>query len=123
LLGGRLKILREDKNLLQKDIAKAIGVSDRTIGMYEQERREPDISTLNKLADYFDVSSDYLLGRTNDRNSKVYSGNIDGTKVKIGVNKNYPHDLSPHEVEHLLSKLKEAGFDVNKLIEKTKKEL
>jgi transcriptional regulator with XRE-family HTH domain len=123
LLGERLKSLREDKDLLQKDIAKAIGISDRTIGMYEQERREPDIETLKKLADYFDVSLDYLLGRTDVPNAKVYSATIDGKKVKVGVDKNYPHDLSPKDIELILNKLKEVGFDVNKLIEKTKQEL
>lgn len=91
--------------------------------MYEQERREPDIETLKKLADYFDVSLDYLLGRTDTPNAKVYSTTIDGKKVKVGVDKNYPHDLSSKDIELLLKKLKEVGFDVNKLIEKTKQEL
>jgi transcriptional regulator with XRE-family HTH domain len=123
MLGERLKILRENKELLQKDVALAIGVSDRTIGMYEQERREPDLETLNKLADYFNVTSDYLLGRTDKPNTIMYSGKIDATKIEFGVDKKYPHDLTPEDIDNLFEKLKEVGFDLNKLIEKTKQEL
>lgn len=76
MFGDRLKKLREDKDLRQKELAKIIGLSDRTIGMYEQGRREPDFNTLTKLADFFNVSIDYLLGRTDQKkiSKKSYSG-------------------------------------------------
>lgn len=68
-LGDRLKKLRKEKDLYQKDVAKDIGLTASAIGFYEQGKRKPDNDTLQKLADYYDVSTDYLLGRTNERSS------------------------------------------------------
>lgn len=64
MISKRLKSLREDKDMSQKDLAGAIGVSPSTIGMYESNKRTPDSEMLNRLADFFHVSVDYLLGRT-----------------------------------------------------------
>lgn len=58
-----LKQLREERGLYQKDIASAIGVDRTTYVKYERGSSEPDFKTIGKLADYFDVSIDYLLGR------------------------------------------------------------
>lgn len=66
MIGNKIKSLREDKDLSQKALATILGVSPSAIGMYEQNRREPDNEMLNKIADYFDVSVDYLLGRTSE---------------------------------------------------------
>lgn len=59
--GRKLKSLRENKGLLQKELADKLKISASTIGMYEQNRREPDNETLKKIAEYFKVSTDYLL--------------------------------------------------------------
>jgi transcriptional regulator with XRE-family HTH domain len=67
VLGKRIKQLREEKGLLQKDIARIIGITDSAIGHYERGARFPDPETLRKLAEYFGVSVDYLLGRTDVR--------------------------------------------------------
>lgn len=61
-LGERLKQLRQNKNLLQKDVADYLNISKSAYGYYEQGRNEMDILTLVKLADLFDVSIDYLVG-------------------------------------------------------------
>ncbi|MEE0247383.1 helix-turn-helix transcriptional regulator [Peptacetobacter hiranonis] len=66
--GDRLKELREEKELKQAELANLFNISPSTIGMYEQNRRTPDFALLNSIADYFGVSIDYLLGRTNIRN-------------------------------------------------------
>lgn len=66
--GDRLKELREEKELKQAELANLFNISPSTIGMYEQNRRTPDFALLNSIADYFGVSVDYLLGRTNIRN-------------------------------------------------------
>ena len=66
--GDRLKELREEKELKQAELASLFNISPSTIGMYEQNRRTPDFTLLNSIADYFGVSIDYLLGRTNIRN-------------------------------------------------------
>jgi len=60
----RLKELRKEKNLTQEELAKILGISRSTIAGYETERKEPDYETLKKIADFFNVSTDYLLGRT-----------------------------------------------------------
>lgn len=67
MLSKRLKKLREEKGLLQKDVASAIGVTTSAYGFYEQGKREPDYDTLQRLADFFSVSIDFLLCRTNVR--------------------------------------------------------
>lgn len=59
----RLKELRESKGLTQKEVAEIIGYSEISYTRYENGKREPDISTLCKLAGYFKVTIDYLNGR------------------------------------------------------------
>lgn len=60
----RIKELREDRDLRQSDVARATGIDQRTISNYETGRSNPDSYALIKLADFFEVSVDYLLGRT-----------------------------------------------------------
>lgn len=62
-IGNKLKDLREEEGLLQKDVAKALGISRSTYTNYEQETREPSLDMVVKLCDFFDVSADYILGR------------------------------------------------------------
>ena len=57
----RLKELREAKGLSQRKLANELGMLHQTYSNYENEKREPNIATLIKLADYFDVSVDYLI--------------------------------------------------------------
>lgn len=64
MIGEKIRELRQNIGLLQSELAQKIGVSTSTIGMYEQNRRDPDTDTLKRLADFFNVSTDYLLGRT-----------------------------------------------------------
>lgn len=71
LLSERLKILREEKDFLQKDVAKYLNISTSAYGYYEQGKRNPDTETINKLADLYQVSTDYLLGRTDNTNSHI----------------------------------------------------
>lgn len=59
-----LKKYRESANLSQAMLANKLGVSQATVGMWESGKREPNFATLCKLADYFGVSTDSLLGRT-----------------------------------------------------------
>ena len=60
----RIKKLRKDKGISQLQLAIAIHVSQNTISRYETGEREPGIKELILLADYFNVSVDYLIGRT-----------------------------------------------------------
>ena len=65
ILGDRIRALRESKAYQQTDFAKKIDVTNVTLSRYETGERKPDYNTLQKIADYFEVSIDYLLGRTN----------------------------------------------------------
>lgn len=58
----RIKELREEKSLSQKQLAEAIGLKHQTISHYENNRLEPNLETIEKLCNYFEVSADYLLG-------------------------------------------------------------
>lgn len=64
--GSRLSGLRKRKNLKQRDVAEHFGMAVRTYQNYEGGQREPNFSTLVALADYFGVTTDYLLGRTDE---------------------------------------------------------
>lgn len=64
--GYRLRALRLSRDLTQADFAKAMNLGESTISFYESDKRAPDYEVLDKIAQYFNVSTDYLLGRTND---------------------------------------------------------
>jgi transcriptional regulator with XRE-family HTH domain len=59
----RLKELRAAKGLSQRALADQIHISSSSIGMYESGQRQPDFETLEKIADFFNVDADFLLGR------------------------------------------------------------
>ncbi|MCY7585476.1 helix-turn-helix domain-containing protein [Bacillus safensis] len=61
MLGDRIRSLREKNNLTQEQMAKKIGISRGTYAHYEINKRRPDYETLIKIADLFNVSTDYLL--------------------------------------------------------------
>lgn len=61
----RLKDLREDKDLLQKDIAKILNIAQTTYSGYETENREMSYNLLKKIAIFYNTSIDYILGLTN----------------------------------------------------------
>ena len=58
----KLRELRKQKGVTQKEVADAIGCTATVYSRYERGEREPDISTLCSLADYFEVSTDTLIG-------------------------------------------------------------
>ncbi|MBR4320254.1 MAG: helix-turn-helix transcriptional regulator [Oscillospiraceae bacterium] len=63
MLSEQLRKLRKQKNLTQKQLADYLHVTDGAVAMWEHGRREPDIEILTKLADFYGVTVDYLLGR------------------------------------------------------------
>ena len=67
MLAKRLEESRIDKKMTKKDVADALKIDQSTYGKYELGKREPDLVTVSKLAELFQVSADYLLGRTNIR--------------------------------------------------------
>ena len=69
---NRLRELRIERELLQSDIAKLINKSERTVGFYETGERDMNTETLAILANFFNVSIDYLLGKSDIRNPVEY---------------------------------------------------
>ena len=70
----RLKELRKEKNLLQKDVASAVNHSITCISDWERGKREPSIDDLIRLADFFGVSIDYLVGREEEDGVVIVPG-------------------------------------------------
>lgn len=69
----RLRLLRASKGLSQADFAKQIKVSKSSVNMYERGEREPGLETLERIADYFNVDMDYLLGKSDIVNKNSWS--------------------------------------------------
>ena len=59
----RLRLLRKQRNLSQQQLADKLGISNSTISMYERGEREPDFEMLELIGDYFNVDTNYLLGK------------------------------------------------------------
>ncbi len=66
---NRIRDLREDMDLRQIDVSSATGIDQKTLSNYETGKTNPDSFSIIKLADFFNVSCDYLLGRTDDEKS------------------------------------------------------
>ena len=64
---NRLRDLREDKDLKQRDLAKVLQIHQTTYSDYELNRLNVPVTALHTLADFYEVSIDYLLGRTNEK--------------------------------------------------------
>ena len=76
-----IKKLRIEKNLTIRELANELDVSYSSIGMYEQGRRQPNYETLEKIADFFNVDMNFLLGKSEIRNS--YNMGLDEKDEKI----------------------------------------
>lgn len=87
MFGGILKNLRLEKEINQSELGEIIGISPSTVGMYERDQRFPDKDILSKIADYFEVSVDYLLGRTDERNIKKEKPRLDPSIKTIAAHR------------------------------------
>lgn len=76
IYGFRLKELREERGVSMMTLARAIGVSDTAVCKWENQDSEPKLSYIIKLADYFNCSADYLIGRSDD-----FGGYIEQTQL------------------------------------------
>ena len=71
-VGKRLKALRESIGISQVKMAEAIGSTQSSVNRYENGQSTPPVELFRRYADYFDVSLDYILGRTDDPRGKLY---------------------------------------------------
>lgn len=70
-IGERIAQLRKNRNMSQFQLAKTLDIATSTLGMYETNKRKPNMEMLEKLADFFGVSIDYLLGRETSDKSDI----------------------------------------------------
>lgn len=88
MYGNRLKELRKEQNITQSNLAKILNVTQDSISLWEKNKRVPDTQYIIQLADYFNVSADYLLGRCDD------FGNVDvPSDVKLSSEDQYALDM------------------------------
>jgi len=102
--GERLRTLREEKNLTRADLANKLIVSYSAVSKYETNVRFPDKGTLINLADFFDVSVDYLLCRSDIRKTaeKILNDSKKQFLVSSPQNKyKADEDLSPEAIEEI----------------------
>lgn len=62
-----LRLLRKEKGQTQKSLAEALGMTERSIRHYEAKTHRPDVDILIRIAQYFEVSLDYLAGLSDER--------------------------------------------------------
>lgn len=87
MFGRKLKELRLERKINQSELGEIIGISPSTVGMYERDQRFPDKDILSKIADYFEVSVDYLLGRTNERNLNTNKSKLSESITTISAHR------------------------------------
>lgn len=109
MLGSRIKSLREELGLKQEDLAKKLSVSPSAIGMYERDLREPNNELTIKIANFFNVSIDYLLGNSDIRKSE---NNIE-QEFKFAYHKEM-EGLTDEEIADALRFYKKIKYGDNK---------
>lgn len=82
MIGKRIAELRKEKGMTQEELAKALNITRSALSLYEIGKRDPDTETVKKLADFFGVSIDYLMGKSNIRNP--YNEFLAQAKEKYG---------------------------------------
>lgn len=115
MFGQRIVELRKRQGLTQTELAKTIGISRSALSLYEIEKRQPDWETINKMASLFDVSVDYLLGRTDDKHRNSTSDDKDFFFFFFFDDK----DLQEVFVSALKTALETQNMTVSELCEKT----
>lgn len=93
MLSKRLRELRTNKGLKQSDLAKILSISTSRYGQYETGRRSPDYNLLIQIADFYNVSIDYLLGRTN----VIKPENIEDDDLLVRINSTNPENKAKIE--------------------------
>lgn len=118
--GERLRILRLGKNLTGEQLGKFLSVTKVAISNWESGNRTPDADMLIKIADFFDISLDYLLGRTDDPDTIILTNKdlpvpekYKDVDIKIGADrKTMPKVITEEMVENILQTLIAQGYEI-----------
>ena len=111
--GNRLKKLRSEKRITGEELGKILNVTKVAVSNWESDRRFPDQDTLKNIADYFDVSVDYLLCRNDARNTINDKVNTSNTTFDIIENSD-----ANKKVKELMKKIYSLNDDDRNAIEK-----
>lgn len=105
MLGDNIKELRNKKGIYQQDLADSLSVSKSTVAMWETNKREPDLTMLRKIAIFFDVSIDNLLGFSEEKVKETINNDIKTDESLIILNRN-AKKLTPENRKKLLDMAK-----------------
>jgi len=120
----KLKEIREKNALTMKEVAESVGLNPATYRNYESGRLEPNLTTLCKLADFYHVTADYLLGREDEKNTTIetLSREFNMTDLERNIVKKYL-ELSDEQRVCAMEFLKQVVETSNETLErKTVKE-
>ena len=106
----RLKELRIGQGISQLKLALDLNMNQNTISRYENTERQADYETLVKFADYFDVSLDYIFGRTDNPHGTHYEG-------KVKIERAYP------EMDKFIEMCFDPGSPMNEKLKETLKQM
>ncbi|MRI65109.1 helix-turn-helix domain-containing protein [Gracilibacillus thailandensis] len=109
-LSERLKQLRNSKGLFQKEVADKLGIKQNTLSGYENGTRSPDNELLKDIADFYNVTLDYLLGRSDDP-TLTEKENKDFLEIKKLIDK-MEREGKHNELEQLKSYTKWLAHDL-----------
>lgn len=110
----RLKELRKEKNITQEKLAERFFITKSAVSKYEHGVNAPENKLLQDIADFFEVSVDYLLGRTNQRDVKASYNPKDKAKEILEVIKNAGVNLENIDYDKLEQLLKLANVEKEK---------
>ena len=102
---NRIKMLREEKQMNMREVADALKIPYTTYVNYEKELREPNSEMLISLANYFEVSIDYLIGRSDSRKNNLLNNELESNcniKEKKLVDSYRSHPEMQSAVDKLL---------------------
>ncbi|AZV56041.1 helix-turn-helix transcriptional regulator [Clostridium sp. AWRP] len=115
-LGNRIRNLREEKSISQLELSKILNIGNTTLSQYESDKRIPSDTVKKKMAEYFGVSLDYLMGLTDTKEPKINIPQEYSDKYKVTS-----HDKKQY-LEHM-KKANEAFFMDDEFDEEDKKEI
>ena len=108
ILGKRMRHLRERKNLKQKEVAKILNVSDYQMSRMESGKTPPDPDLINKIAEFYEVTTDYLLGRSSDPRltAKEDEGVNEEVRELLEIIESLPEDRRKEEINKVVAFVK-----------------
>jgi len=123
-LATRIKILRKERDMTQEEFGKLFGIVKSTVSLYESGKSTPDDEIKKKIADYFDVTLDYLMGKSDIRNpypTKPLPPKVPYRLERVDVPDQF--ETTGEAIQFILSQqsiMGYVGFDIDKLTDEQK---